>query len=894
MNSLTKQSFVFKAVGADSGEPMPECTTTRSDSFSSNRPHLQYEYSKQITCYRSKSPSEGSEAVECSSAAPSISRICCCATNQTATSMCPLSNNDCQSAGKMFDLTTGRCLSPTSDCPRGSFKTIGSSPQLCQECPLAKYGNASGQTSEDDACFECSAGRFGTKAGQSSESDGCAQCPSWGAMTPANSIKCFGKPLTGWLWAKKQSCSQACVDDLRADPTSCQEERLHALVNVAQFKGAIAANIADRGNASLTSSCASYQVRTYPDEYPPYQDLDPYIYKENEWPCIIPPHRDVSGSKCTSGSENHNVLCCCATSTEDAATQCPLSSADCNNKTMWDPTTSRCLNASTGVCPAGTWGSTRGGRLACEPCPRGSFGTRSGSTSKQEGCEDGCPVGKYGSAEGQTSEADACSDCPSYGKETNANAAHCTGQAQIGWIWAQSAGMSCDAVCSADLRENTTCQATRLNTVVNQARFRGVNDAIGADIGAGAKLECNTFQAGDCVGPAGFGGGYGSSLLPCQLMFSTAPSKFEYNEDALQGDSPLPCTTAALTDTNGQATPQYASSCSASHPSIRRLCCCIKPGEDAPTMCPVEANDCGIGTVWNNNLCMPCPLGTRYVHATASTPSKCVLCSAGKSSRSRGTTECQTCQPGTFSQSAGMSACSECSSRRYGEGYQPRTSDLDCALCAAGLTSPAASTSRTNCTCQCAQGTIQGTGEAIDTCIACKDATYSPLNQHGGRVECRSCPREGATCGDGMLTILKDYWYDSVVAMTPDATGKLGIGPTTKMYKCAKRDACLVNRTAVPQIVRCHENHTGVMCAKCFSRHVECGRAGSSLPGVVGVKDCKPPGYFQRGSDWMYFATIARHCVRCPAGSAAASAYVITIALILVFSLSLVLVVIHR
>ena len=44
----------------------------------------------------------------------------------------------------------------------------------------------------------------------------------------------------------------------------------------------------------------------------------------------------------------------------------------------------------------------------------------------------------------------------------------------------------------------------------------------------------------------------------------------------------------------------------------------------------------------------------------------------------------------------------------------------------------------------------------------------------------------------------------------------------------------------------------------------------------------------------MYFAPIARHCMRCPAGEDAIYSYIVTIALAVVFALALVLVVVHR
>ena len=94
---------------------------------------------------------------------------------------------------------------------------------------------------------------------------------------------------------------------------------------------------------------------------------------------------------------------------------------------------------------------------------------------------------------------------------------------------------------------------------------------------------------------------------------------------------------------------------------------------------------------------------------------------------------------------------------------------------------------------------------------------------------------------------------------------------STKLYKCTDRGACLRNTTAIPMTVYCDENHTNVMCSRCYHRRVDCDRAVKA-----GGRTCAPPAYFDRGEKWMYFAKIARHCERCPAGSAAHFSYVLT------------------
>jgi hypothetical protein len=206
--------------------------------------------------------------------------------------------------------------------------------------------------------------------------------------------------------------------------------------------------------------------------------------------------------------------------------------------------------------------------------------------------------------------------------------------------------------------------------------------------------------------------------------------------------------------------------------------------------------------------------------------------------------------------------------------------------------------------CRCTDGFIQGSGAKSSECVDCRDGTYAPLNQWGARAECRACPREGVDCTGGTLTILKDFWYDvngtqtflvDGVTSSFDDEGKHGLLPTTKMYKCMQRDACLLDERVTPMQVRCHENHTGVLCARCYHRRHDCGRTNAD--GSPGYQDCAQPGWLEgRGLDidWMYFATLARHCTRCPSGSQAYISYGITIAIGVVAALAIMGLIAHR
>jgi hypothetical protein len=189
--------------------------------------------------------------------------------------------------------------------------------------------------------------------------------------------------------------------------------------------------------------------------------------------------------------------------------------------------------------------------------------------------------------------------------------------------------------------------------------------------------------------------------------------------------------------------------------------------------------------------------------------------------------------------------------------------------------------------CQCHRGTRRGDGKKATLCVQCPDLTYAPLDARQERAECRACPREGVGCIGGVLDVLEDWWFEVPPTLVPDAELKLGMQAFTKLYKCSDREACLRNTTAIPMTMFCAENHTSVLCASCYHRHVSCART----PGWD-AHQCVPPGYFQRGIEWMYFAKFARHCKRCAAGSAAYvnHAYTAAVAIVVVIVISLLVV----
>lgn len=150
-----------------------------------------------------------------------------------------------------------------------------------------------------------------------------------------------------------------------------------------------------------------------------------------------------------------------------------------------------------------------------------------------------------------------------------------------------------------------------------------------------------------------------------------------------------------------------------------RLCCCLRDGEDAATMCPVSSTDCGVGTVWDavNSFCRPSAgcLQDWYLDVGANT---CMSCGVG------GTTD----GPNKVS----ANDCT-CAANYWNNGVK-------CVSCGAG-TSPPGSTLFSQCTCNVG---FWKTGEV------CTNA-YQRWRTGGDLENCLTvCSNAGTLAGTGL------------------------------------------------------------------------------------------------------------------------------------------------
>ena len=232
------------------------------------------------------------------------------------------------------------------------------------------------------------------------------------------------------------------------------------------------------------------------------------------------------------------------------------------------------------------------------------------------------------------------------------------GQTLVRWYTGVK-GQNCDTVCGTQIEQCavldlacvqpsgalTSNSLTQMNKVNSVRAFMRVMDAIVADQGAGAGLTCASYR--------------GNSGIDKQVM----PMFNSHSRTCYYRGAPGAASTT----------------CSAVGPSsginvYDRLCCCPAPGEDAATVCPVSASDCGANTVWNTTTsrCLRCPASGAAVAGAWSDGTLCGSCPVGKYGAESGRTSeaaactgaVATCPHGTYGASlsdAGMTACANCS-----------------------------------------------------------------------------------------------------------------------------------------------------------------------------------------------------------------------------------------
>lgn len=787
------------------------------------------------------------QAASCSGHNAGVRRICCCPIEgEDAQIVCAVSSSDCAPpASYWYNDAKGCGLAAvgTGGCESGTYASSASGTPQCIRCGVGKWAPA-GTVGACKEASACPAGRYGASL-VFSGMDACQLCPAWGMDTPAGQEHCVGEPSVGWiLSANGESCTDAC-DHASFANGACVPERMGAIDSDETFKAAVSALRAAHHVSVLPGldvACLRGYDSTLNTIRAPY---------ENAGTCIWNNPSSTIGPTCGSFNAGDRRLCCCADSTTDEQkrAKCPTVASDCQfssgvgSGTEWNGA----------FCARCTPGKAAGVRVAaCEYCPRGRFAAESGMSE----CS-ACPSGRYGGAVGGRALEASCLLCESGTSSSTPGLGTACPNCPAG-TFADVPGRTVCSMCSTSHYADGAAQRTAC-TQCPGGRF-------GATPGGTAESDCALYIGATC--PMLITAGNPGANLGANVRVQSRSSIL---------DSSSPAETAK------------------SHFGDQASLVCL---DGTPPELGPEHVSCGLDGSWQ-----PDPTLTTGILPTQCTAKFCpdmLLPGAGFATVVTASSEGAVSVGDKIFDLVAKQApievsfvCDPSASMIVGSSVHELGNALSVTCTVEDLAWKNASGALVDVSavnCRCGQGYKQGVGEKVAECVACPDATYAPLDVRNRRAECRACPRSGVDCNGGVLVILKNYWYDTKAVDTPDAEGKLGLTSESRMYLCTKRNACLLDTSVAPMTVRCHENHTGPLCSRCYARHVDCGR------GTTGEEstECTAPGYFERGAEWMYFASIARHCVRCPAGSEAFSVYVITILLVSVFSFALVAIVVHR
>ena len=119
---------------------------------------------------------------------------------------------------------------------------------------------------------------------------------------------------------------------------------------------------------------------------------------------------------------------------------------------------------------------------------------------------------------------------------------------------------------------------------------------------------------------------------------------------------------------------------------------------------------------------------------------------------------------------------------------------------------------------ECEPGTEPQT--SMTGCTACSGTSYSP----GGLERCRECPRAGATCRNGRLTLHKDFYPASSAYMRGNAHNHQSpplMSEATILYRCDVKGSCLVSNHSA--LYFCAQGYEGPLCGVCSDGYAKTG-----------------------------------------------------------------------
>ena len=805
----------------------------------------------------------------CAAKYDGLSRLCCCpAAGEDASTVCAMSASDC-TPGMEWDADNALCRGAQFVCPAGQWKD--SVQATCVLCAVGKYGSASGQTSEAAACTgtaaSCPVGTFGASLNVAGRS-ACAECHVGGRNTPAGSMKC--EALTRWYAAPNPGvdCNVVCTATAFGGP--CDQNRLVAVSTSAKLETVVLALAADQN----------------------------YEWPENPWRCAsfpggvnnIPTGLYTSNQNCFMGGtlscdvafSTIKRLCCCPLASDDAASVCPVSSADCASGMEWDAGTGTCRPANF-VCAAGQWKDSSGATPTCVMCSIGKYGSASGQLSEAAACTGSSATCSNGTFGGSLSKAgmSACARCPIDGQLTPAGSMSCILGCHPGSYNAAPAYFDASILmcteCTAgswSVRSGLTSQSqcTRCSAGKHGASLSGrTSDAHCVDCAAGryAPGEGSSSKCEEMCPIGRFSNATGQrSFTTCR---SCAPSFV-----ATQGASACHNCTVNFAPTldGGQCEANQPAFCPAGQHAVDYARCTnCSAGRFADSVGRRnECVQCGLGYVQSSegqSECEECPPDT--VSGIVYTSTECVSCGGGEtrdtvrvfcspcsagSLKAYNSTakrfECQPCGQGSVALS-GSDACKTCD----GDTVPDITNAVCVSAMAANDNCSAGEhvTGATSCV-KCEAGSYSSTGQ-VAACTLCE---FGKFTNSSGLSVCENCLPNYVSAVDTGLQAGAKYCTPCSEGWVPDgvqaacsicSAGKHKAFDTiTKKYGCkvcppgtvalGEKDACMTcDGDTVPDT-------TNAVCISAIAANDNCN-AGEYVTGATRCAKCESGRYSTSG-----------------------------------------------
>jgi len=241
------------------------------------------------------------------------------------------------------------------------------------------------------------------------------------------------------------------------------------------------------------------------------------------------------------------------------------------------------------------------------------------------------------------------------------------------------------------------------------------------------------------------------------------------------------------------------------------------------------------GNISGIGSCIDCPTGFAQ---PLEQQTECEPCPTTRFAAFEGSTECRPCLPGSFANVTASTTCKPCPPGTF----QPAEGQLACRPCPIGFNSDPLQ--RDQCK-QCPAGTIcNETGLSPETRYTCPKDFFSPVagetnsdacqrcpprqftdgvgsaackkcafGQFFTEFGCKECPKEGATCSDGLVTTLPDFY------LTRDGNGDVSIYVCPPGL-CLGNEQCGANRKASdlnPLCGQCEEGYSyaATLCIEC-------------------------------------------------------------------------------